>query len=219
MPCTTDTFESTHGSTKFRTPSILPLKGPKLEDLKLVNILNAETCPPISFKDFTTFVTEKEHTTENLLFVIWYKSYELRWNTLDQSLREKVPVPSTKLGDRYDPFRHVAPDFAIQAAMEQPMREEAMRAYATFFKQNGSRALGISDELRVFVQTTLTKSSAPDCVSADASILGFGKRSELNLAQFLPVYEEVYQTLETQSLPHFLSHISANVNRPKQRFW
>lgn len=37
--------------------------------------------------------------------------------------------------------------------------------------------------------------------------------------QFLPVYEEVYHALEMQSLPHFLSLVSANVNRPKQLFW
>ena len=38
-------------------------------------------------------------------------------------------------------------------------------------------------------------------------------------SQFLPVYEEVYHTLETQSLPHFLSYASTNVNQPKQMFW
>lgn len=165
MACNTNTFESTSGWTKFRTPSILPLKGPRLEDLKLTNILNAETCPPISFKDFTTFITEKEHTTENLLFVIWYKSYEVRWQALDQVARDKIPIPSTRLGDRYDPFRLIAPDFTVQPVEEQPMREEVARAYATFLKQDGSRALGISDELRRFTRTTLARSSAPECVS------------------------------------------------------
>lgn len=165
MSCNTTSFESSSGSTKFRTPSILPLKGPSLEDLKLVNILNSETCPPISFKNFTTFITEKEHTTENLLFVIWYKSYEVRWRALDQVARDKVPVPSTRLGDRYDPFRLMAPDHEVQEVGDQPMREEAVRAFATFLKQDGSRALGVSDELRRFARTSLTRSSAPECVS------------------------------------------------------
>lgn len=165
MACNTASFESSSGSIKFRTPSILPLKGPSLEDLKLVNILNAETCSPISFKDFMTFVTEKEHTTENLLFVIWYKSYEVRWKALDQDAKAQVPVPSTRLGDRYDPFPNLAPDFDVQPVGDQPMREEAIRAFATFLKQDGSRALGISDELRKFARTSLTRSSAPECVS------------------------------------------------------
>lgn len=171
MACNTAPFESTPGSIKFRTPSILPLKGPSLEDLKLVNILNAETCAPISFKDFTTFITEKELTTENLLFVIWYKSYEVRWRALDQNTKDNVPVPSTRLGDRYDPFTNLDPEFDAQPIGEQPMREEAVRAFATFLKQDGSRALGISDELRKFARTSLTRSSAPECVSLLASSL------------------------------------------------
>lgn len=38
-------------------------------------------------------------------------------------------------------------------------------------------------------------------------------------SQFLPVYEEIYQAMESQSLPHFLSYVKANVNKPKQMFW
>ena len=44
------------------------------------------------------------------------------------------------------------------------------------------------------------------------------RRTELN-TQFLPIYEEVYHTLETQSLPNFLQYASTNVNHPKQMFW
>ena len=37
--------------------------------------------------------------------------------------------------------------------------------------------------------------------------------------QFLPVYEEIYHTLETIALPRFLAAASANINRPKQLLW
>lgn len=159
--------------TRFRKPSLLPLKGPTLENLKLVNILNNETCSPISFKDFSTFITEKEHTTENLLFVIWYRSYEARWRELKEDVRGRVPVPSTRLGDRYDPFRRRSDtitkseeegDVTTMSIGEQPTREEAARAFSTFLRSGGSRALGVSDDLRQFARTCLAKSSAPECV-------------------------------------------------------
>jgi hypothetical protein len=101
--------------------------------------------------------------------VIWYKSYEVRWRALDQNARDYVPIPSTKLGDRYDPFRNVAPDHATRSAADQPMREEAARAFATFLKPGGSRALGISDELRQFTRISLARSTAPECVSTSGS--------------------------------------------------
>jgi hypothetical protein len=165
--------------TRFRKPSILPLKGPTLENLKLASILNNETCSPISFKDFTRFIEGKEHTAENLLFAIWYRSYAARWRDLQEDVKKRVPIPSTRLGDRYDPFtRGRGSDVGTnidEASMlpigEQPMREEAARAFATFLRSGGSRALGVSDDLRQFARTCLAKSSAPECVSSHARYL------------------------------------------------
>jgi hypothetical protein len=159
--------------TTFRTPSIIPLKGATLENLKLVNILNNETCSPISFKDFSTFISEKEHSTENLLFVIWYRSYDARWKALSQDVKDGIPVPSTRLGDRYAPFGRGSASGEKEGAGsstslpigEQPMREEAARAFSTFLRSGGSRALGVSDDLRQFARTCLARSCAPECVS------------------------------------------------------
>lgn len=164
--------------TRFRKPSILPLKGPTLENLKLASILNNETCSPISFKDFTNFISEKEHTAENLLFAIWYRSYAARWRDLKEDVQKRVPVPSTRLGDRYDPFTRgrgsdVGTNIDAASMMpigEQPMREEAARAFSTFLRSGGSRALGVSDDLRQFARTCLAKSSAPECVSPQFSL-------------------------------------------------
>lgn len=54
---------------------------------------------------------------------------------------------------------------------DQPMREEAVRAFATFLRKGGSRELGISDELREFAKTCLKRSTAPEVVSAQSSYL------------------------------------------------
>ncbi|WVQ94732.1 hypothetical protein IAU59_001812 [Kwoniella sp. CBS 9459] len=284
---------------------------PLLEELKLSNILNGETCPPISFPDFAAFVANKEFTTENLLFILWFRSYKARFEQLDAKVKETIPIPSTRLGDRYDPYGYLdrpaastsdnqagkfEPDgpvifnepfrdhasslkpsahhtevthnfrpcnscthtsdtqcpscdarprrhsrlFSITQSImnsrrassasahrdnkvirpilhatmhpplppagtvlaepaDQPFREEAQRAFATFLRKGGSRELGISDEMRQFTKLCLARSTAPEV--------------------FSPLHEEIYHVVETQSLPHFLQHAKSNINRPKQLFW
>lgn len=80
---------------------------PALDSLTLAHILNGETCPPIAFGDFAAFVSHKEFTTENLLFVIWFRSYRYRWNQSPRNERERVPIPSARMGDRYAPFAYL----------------------------------------------------------------------------------------------------------------
>lgn len=250
----------------------LTVRAATLDQLTLAHILNGETCPPIGFEDFAAFVTHKEFTTENLLFVVWFRSYQHRYNGLPRKEREGIPIPSTRLGDRYTPFAYLdkevdgstirpreslsgglkveiqaepsssgmgessrtrhykdgefapcvgnscdcgdpsshsgsspskrsflsrrktkvydaeqphpgpsktgpiirssalhprlpPPGTKMLGPAEQPMREEAERAFATFLRKGGSRELGISDELRVFARDTLKRSTAPECVS------------------------------------------------------
>lgn len=239
-----------------------------LKQLRLCHILNGETCPPISFADFATFLTNKDYTSENLVFVLWYRDYKSKWKLLDKTVRIGVPVPSTSLGHRYDPFGYLGhgpvalptrtdereeevsrnrlasvnaysldatasdrndssakslksyfsrvssdlPRSRLEASSlacsssitpatsyhplhslfspdgttflsvdEQPLRDQAQRAFATFLKKGGSKELSISDELREYVRTCLEASTAPE--------------------SFLPVLEEIYHTLESQCLP------------------
>ena len=232
-------------------------KQPSLSDLKLSHVLNNETCPPISFNDFAQFTAKKEFTLENLLFVLWFRSFRHRWSLVPSGTRSKVPIPSTLLGDRYRPFEYLdnrpvdhldpvsaksvssssfrkasqlTPPLATSASdnsnvfevcdwtkgnesdctvtqsgqgsnvrkrffeknkpsipdepvktngrpplpplsteftkvEDQPMREEAVSAFATFLNKGGSRELGISDELRHFAKTCLQRSCAPESVS------------------------------------------------------
>ncbi|KAK4687389.1 hypothetical protein P7C73_g2717, partial [Tremellales sp. Uapishka_1] len=279
--------------TSLNTPSLFPTSSiPTIDTLNLSHILNGETCPPISFPDFSAFITHKEYTSENLLFVIWFRSYRARFNELPDETKHAVPVPSTKLGDRYDIFGYLdrameeqrvhgereiqlAPESLVKTEeshtkhkgikvkrlvvppqhhfttcewtpeggacqcqshpdskskkrhhhhtpkpilhhstlhpplppmgttflppKDQPMREEAQRAFATFARKGGSRELGIGEDIREYTKKALERSTAPET--------------------FLPLYEEIYQVIESQSLPHFFSYAKTNINRPKQLFW
>lgn len=79
-----------------------------LATLTLSNLLNNQTCPPISFPDFALFIERKEFTLENLLFVVWFRSYRQRWEALSDDEKRGVPIPDTRLGKRRDPFGYLA---------------------------------------------------------------------------------------------------------------
>ena len=110
----------TSPSPNQKTPTLLrsPSK-PTLDDLKLAHNLSGETCPPVSFPDLAGFVAIREFTTENLLFVIWFLSYRTRYEALDSATRNTVPIPSTRLGDRYNLFEHLASAQIVQGTAEK----------------------------------------------------------------------------------------------------
>lgn len=209
--------------------------------------------PAISFADFATFLTNKDYTSENLVFVLWHRDYKSKWKLLDKAVRIRGPVPSTSLGHRYDPFGYLrhgpvalptrtgereeevsrnrlasanaysmdataasdrndrsakplksyfsrvssdlhrsrleassltcsssltpassyhplhslfSPDGTTFLSVdEQPLRDQAQRAFVTFLKKGGSKELSISDELREYVRSCLEASTAPESVS------------------------------------------------------
>ncbi len=54
-----------------------------------------------SFSDFEAFLTHKEFSTENLLFIVWFRSYTERFFALSEEEKSKVaPAPNAK------PFSH-----------------------------------------------------------------------------------------------------------------
>ncbi|KAI0677199.1 hypothetical protein C8Q78DRAFT_1001625 [Trametes maxima] len=57
----------------------------RLSDVSLASILAGRTCAPISLADFDSYLAFKEHSIENLHFVIWYQSYRERFFALDPS--------------------------------------------------------------------------------------------------------------------------------------
>ena len=185
---------STHTPTKihhpFATLTQIPQPGGDVDDISLASILNGETCTPVSFADFATYISHKEFTTENLLFIVWYRSYRARYHDLPAHVRENVPVPSLMLGDRHRPFARTDDEAARRNREESgrgpplddqpgpmPMREEAWSAFATFLRKGGSRELGVSDDLRGFVKSCIQRSTAPECVSDALGIWISGRHS------------------------------------------
>ncbi|WVO13250.1 hypothetical protein L204_100863 [Cryptococcus depauperatus] len=94
-----------------------------LGQLKLHHILNGDTCSPISFTDFADFVTHKDHSSENILFVLWFRDYKENWSLLEQDIRRGVPIPSTSLQDRHEPFAYLDAEYEISTCQSKQRSE------------------------------------------------------------------------------------------------
>ncbi|TFK46906.1 hypothetical protein OE88DRAFT_1666697 [Heliocybe sulcata] len=81
----------------------------------------------------------------------------------------------------------------------QPFREEIAKVVATFFRPSSEQELSLDSRVRDATLSDLTWNTHPDVL--------------------LPIYEEVYNSLETVSLPRFLAYASTNINLPLQLFW
>lgn len=81
----------------------------------------------------------------------------------------------------------------------QPLRGETSKAVATFLRPGSSKELTLDSRMRDAVIADLTWNTHPDVL--------------------LPIYEEIYSSLETVSLPRFLAYASTNINLPRQIFW
>jgi len=81
----------------------------------------------------------------------------------------------------------------------ESLKKECSAVLQTFIKPGSPKELSLSDEMREMVSRDATWNTHPDV--------------------FLPVYEQIYDTLSTQSLPNFLKLSATNVNLPKALYW
>lgn len=68
---------------------------PQLSSIQLDDVLSGETCEPISLADFESYLMHKEHSVENLRFIVWYQSYRRRFFALPASRQKLSPGPNT----------------------------------------------------------------------------------------------------------------------------
>ncbi|KAF4994966.1 hypothetical protein FGRMN_5457 [Fusarium graminum] len=51
------------------------------DSLTFEKIINGGTCPPMTVRDFMSYLIYVEHAAENLQFYLWFQDYEKRFNT------------------------------------------------------------------------------------------------------------------------------------------
>ncbi|TCD61330.1 hypothetical protein EIP91_008591 [Steccherinum ochraceum] len=241
-----------------------------LTSITLDEIISGHTCDPIALADFEAYLQHKEHTVENLQFVIWYQSYRGRFFDLPLAEQALSPGPTNfkfnapdaarldrrvrdsermyevldmKIGGRVQPnvranrsdkaispITPISPSSYLSSSSDaldymtsplpkkqpqeylgsfqplhreyldsQPLRKECSAVLQTFIVSGSPKELSLSDEMRQMVMRDVTWNTHPDV--------------------FLPVYEQIYDILSTQSLPQFLKLSATNVNLPKAMYW
>ncbi|KZT36672.1 hypothetical protein SISSUDRAFT_1049503 [Sistotremastrum suecicum HHB10207 ss-3] len=65
----------------------------KLKGITLAHILSGDTCEPLSLAEFEAYLSFREHSLENLQFLVWYQSYRSRFFELPQEQQALSPGP------------------------------------------------------------------------------------------------------------------------------
>lgn len=59
--------------------------------ITLDDVLAGDTCAPVGLADFEAYLQHKEHSVENLRFVVWYQSYRRRFLALPAAQQQRSP--------------------------------------------------------------------------------------------------------------------------------
>jgi hypothetical protein len=173
------------------------------------DILQEKTCQPISLQDFRWYLTNKEHSAENLDFYYWYLDYRERFNQLPDFERAKSPIP--REGAARDSIS-IAMDSAVSVGTNalahgeglrdfneastlganlQPLREEINAVLKTFFEPTSFKELNLDGSIIKYVMYHGRRTTHPDV--------------------FTEAFNQVRWTLEHSSLRNFFHHALQNI--------
>ncbi|CAE6473427.1 unnamed protein product [Rhizoctonia solani] len=65
-----------------------------VNQIRLVNILSGDACSPLGLEEFEAYVALREHSLENLQFIIWYHDYQQRFFALKPEEQALSPPPT-----------------------------------------------------------------------------------------------------------------------------
>ncbi|PCH40785.1 hypothetical protein WOLCODRAFT_99298 [Wolfiporia cocos MD-104 SS10] len=93
----------------------------------LANVLSGDTCYPINLNAFEAYLTYKEHSLENLQFIVWYHNYRSRFlalpgeaQTSGSRHREPISLPSAaKTAQRVVDSKHRVEKFRCSQGVSQ----------------------------------------------------------------------------------------------------
>ncbi|TDL29970.1 hypothetical protein BD410DRAFT_823929 [Rickenella mellea] len=74
----------------------------RLAGITLAHVLAGDTCAPIGLEDFEAYLAFRDHSLENLQFVVWYQDYRKRFLALPENIQRRSPPPR-RADSRYHP--------------------------------------------------------------------------------------------------------------------
>ncbi|KAF8908359.1 hypothetical protein CPB85DRAFT_1309907 [Mucidula mucida] len=186
----------------------------RMGGITLAEILSGKTCSPISLPDFELYLVYREVSIEQLQFIVWFNDYRQRVgnpgmirnasissiSSAANSLHSKRPAWSIPVVSDAIPISPLPPLSKVDSTFNDvELRKECMHVISTFLVPGSPKELLLEADLRERLIKGLETSCHPDL--------------------FLPVYKEVYFSLENDTLPRFLAYSLPNINLPKQVLW
>ncbi|GJE87465.1 regulator of G protein signalling domain-containing protein [Phanerochaete sordida] len=218
----------------FRRPRIR-LSAP-LSTLSLDDVLSGDTCAPISLPDFDAYLAHREHSAENLRFVVWYQSYRRRFFALPPAQQRRSPGPRAFSFALPSPARTAqhASRVSSRATHDLPSTHASTASASPTLSRTPSAPL----PARAYVPAPPEQQPLrAECTLVAATFLVPGAPCELTLPAlvlsailrdlacnthpdvFLPAYEHAYDALLSTSLPRFLASAEENMNWEKKLYW
>ncbi|RBR16436.1 uncharacterized protein FIESC28_06984 [Fusarium coffeatum] len=173
------------------------------DSLAFDNIINGGTCPPMTVRDFMSYLIYVEHAAENLQFYLWFKDYEKRFNT--------NPTTDIKLAPEWT--RAMQDETIIKIRKEQvdKMRKEPQAAAifkgTDFEKKLTAQDRSASGTIDPFA--TPPQSSGGDEASIFTATNTMGS---LNAMSYMSQATDAFQTAGTQQ-PFTIQPFREEINR------
>ncbi|EYB26408.1 hypothetical protein FG05_08679 [Fusarium graminearum] len=152
-------------------------------------IIDGGTCPPVTVRDFMSYLIYVEHAAENLQFYLWFKDYEKRFNT--------NPTADIKLSPEWTRAMQDETIIKIRKEQADKMRKEpkaaAMFRGTDFEKNPTAKDRSMSATIDPF--TTPPQSSGGDMASIFTAT---NTVHSLNATSYMSQASDAFQTAGTQ---------------------
>ncbi|EXK34152.1 hypothetical protein FOXG_03121 [Fusarium oxysporum f. sp. lycopersici 4287] len=122
--------DATDNSSSSRSSTGIP------DSLSFDRIIGGGTCPPMTVRDFMTYLIYVEHAAENLQFYLWFQDYEKRFNA--------NPTTDVKLAPEWTRAMQDEAVIKIRKEQSDKMRKES-EAAAIFKGSDFEKKVGSQD--------------------------------------------------------------------------
>ncbi|KAM0356046.1 hypothetical protein ACHAPU_000439 [Fusarium lateritium] len=174
------------------------------DSLTFEKIINGGTCPPMTVRDFMSYLIYVEHAAENLQFYLWFQDYEKRFNT--------NPTTDVKLAPEWTKIMQDETIMKIRKEQVEKRRREpeaaAMFKGTDFEKKASGQDRSMSNPLDPFA--TPPQSSKGDQASIFTSAASFTMSS--NAASHQKQASDAFQGAGVQQ-PFTIQPFREEINR------
>ncbi|KAM5346898.1 hypothetical protein ACJ41O_009903 [Fusarium nematophilum] len=164
-------------------------------------IVNGGTCPPMTIRDFMTYLVYVEHAAENLQFYLWFKDYEQRFNAASTS--DIVLAPEWTQAMQDEAVLNIRKNH-VNKMRKEPTAAEIFKG--TDFEKQASSQDRVINEADPFM-------TPPQSRGEDASVYAASNTiHSLNAASYMTQASEAFQAAGVRQ-PFTIQPFREEINR------